>query len=281
MFTPINKAHAIVEAVVFIEFIPDLSGSMTSLRGLVDNLKDELPAADMQQMFRVELKAEGSSVGVAPSMSFGLRRIAPNGMPMWIMQVGPNAISVHCLDYSRWATVWPKCNKYLSHAFKSLGAVPVEVGAVGWKVVDRFLHIGEIATYDASQLFRRDSSVLHGRAFNSEARWHCHTGWFDRLGADSGFDGRNVLNQLNIDSGMNLVEGKTQAIVTVDHTLMLRKASDGDLAVFASPAEGTDTPLHRLVGLFHKRNKRVLGELLTEQMAKSIALNVETDDVYR
>lgn len=282
MFTPINKAHAIVEAVVFVEFIPDLSGSMTSLHGLIDQLKDELPASELQPMVRIELTAEGGhKVATAPAMSLTLRRVAPNAMPLWMMQVGPSAISVHCLDYTRWATVWPTCNKYLAHAFKALGAAPVDVSAVGLKVIDRFLYEGAVSAYDASKLFRRDSSVLHGRAFNSGARWHCHTGWFDQLGRDSGFAGREVLNQLNCDSGMNLIEGQSRVVVTVDHTMMLRRGVEGGLAEFALPSEGTDTPLHKLMGILHNGNKRVLAEALTEQMAKTIALNAEAVDVYR
>ena len=80
---------------------------------------------------------------------------------------------------------------------------------------------------------------------------------------------------------MNLIEGQSRVVVTVDHTMMLRRGVEGDLAVFASPSEGTDTPLHKLMGVLHNGNKRVLAEALTEQMAKTIALNAGAADVYR
>lgn len=274
MFKPINTAHAIVEMVAFIEFVPELRGSITDLMRLTQDLREEFPLSDVQQVYKFNIKMGGEpTIEQEPISSFALRRTADDGTPLWIMQVGPKALSVHCLDYTRWAEVWPRSQHFLVKAFQAIGAAPLDVGSVGLKVIDRFVHQGDEHDYSATKLFRFNTSFLPPKAFNSGARWHCHTGWFDPLSEVN----QEVLQQLNIDASINLVDGLQARTVTIDHTLTVRQSQDGELSRFAKPVEGPNAPLNVLMQCLHAMNKRVLKDLLSEKIAITINLSGGSD----
>lgn len=265
MFKPINEAHAIAETIVFFEFEPDLTPVMPGLLGLKEVLKDKFPRSDVTQEIRMEVGPHGSNIKHLPS-GLQLSRFRTNGAPEWMVNIGAPAISFHCLDYSRWDPIWAEMKGYIEAVFQEMGAAPVSINAVGLKYVDRFIWSGDPTKYDAKQLFNKSSKALHGRAFESGSRWHCHSGWFDahqELG--------EVLNQLNVDSGHGIMDGLPAVIVSIDHTQTLRRQREGALDQFGKIA-GEDVPLDGLMKELHDGNKNVLIDLLSKPMAKAINL---------
>ena len=265
MFTPINQAHAIAEAIVFFEFAPDLTAVLPTLLGLKETLKQDFPRQEVTQEYKLDVGPGGGALKQLPS-GLQLSRFRANGAPEWMINIAPQAISFHCLDYSRWDPVWKEMKTYIRAVFHEMGAAHVSIGAVGLKYVDRFIWKGDVNGYDARQLFKTETPLLHKRAFESGPRWHCHTGWF-HFGHSSG----EILNQLNVDSGFVMLEGIQAVLVSIDHNQVLRSGAQGSLDQYGNVRKDS-VALDDLMKYLHDKNKITLDELLTEEVAKSIKL---------
>lgn len=266
MFEPINKAHAIAEMVVFFEFTPDLGAVMPSLMGVKETLKERLPKQEEVRAYAVELIGDSGKMNPLPA-GLKLSRFRADGQPEWLVQIGGPSISIHCLDYSRWSDVWSEVRFYIAEIFSEIGAAQIGISAIGLKYIDRFLWSGKPEEYTAQSLLASNTDLLHGKAFNSGSRWHCHTGWFD-----DALEGQEVLNQLNIDSGIGIANGRQTIILTVDHTQALRRQGSNSISHFLDDPVSDDGPLSEMMAMLHKKNKNVLLSLLVADMAKRINL---------
>lgn len=275
VFIPINEGHAIVEAVAFFHMRspdaddPELDAFFQPT--FIESIKEEFAEQFQQsrEIKAVKFIADDKSREFT-QMPSGIRmiRMNINGDTSWVISVSPNTISVHCLEYTRWAKVWAETNDIFNRLFKHIGSTPAAVSSVGLKYVDRFRFQGSVKNYDASKLFKKNSEFLHKKAFSSSNKWHCHTGWFDQQIWDS-----PVLSQLNIDSGQNIADGKPVSVVTIDHTLTVRAVDSGsDLThLFPKPTR-SKSRLGSLMNDLHFANKELLLDLLTTSMAKRIGL---------
>lgn len=267
-FEPASGAHAIAEMVVFFEFTPDLSAAFPALFGwesaFPNRFVKETPPA---YQLHVEMKEIPTST-FRQMQSAIYRQLSPKGELEWLVNVQPAAISVHCLAYSHWKTVWPEIATLLNVLFKHLEGVPVSVSTIGMKYVDRFNYIGEPVNYSARLLFEDNAPYLNANIFKADTRWHNHTGWFDK---STEKDGVEVLNQLNIDALSAPVDGKDTNVVVIDHTQLVRAIEAQPLTKFIGPTKA-GAPLDELMNRLHAHNGKVLSELLTPGMAKRINL---------
>ena len=197
--------------------------------------------------------------------------MAPDGNVEWLLSIESNRISSHCLRYNGWPEVWSKQQRFIKAAFNHIGLVPVALSSAGMKWIDQFLHTGTVEEYRADDLLRKKSPYLHERAFSSGPRWHCHTGWFDaQLTKDY-----EVLNQLNVNSGLVNVRGNQRLAVTIDHTTQLRAETTEQLSAFAPGGKEPLTALSGLMETLHRANKDVLRNLLTDVALDRVGLQME------
>lgn len=265
-FRPVNQAHAIAEMVLFFEFLPDLSSVIPALMSLQDELKASFPRAEKTQSFKFDLQP-GPNVVSQQVSGLQLSRFRTDGSPGWVININEPAISFHCMDYTRWQSIWDELRLYVTHVFQVLGAAPITISSVGLKYVDRFVWGGLEENYDAKLLFKRDAPLLHPRAFISASRWHCHTGWYQQE-----LKKEEILHQLNIDSGRHLLSGAPAVIVNIDHTQIIRSVLPDQLAKYGDLSE-TTAPLDELLNQLHISNKSVLSSLLSNEMGKRINLS--------
>lgn len=179
-FSPINKAHAIVEVVFFVQFVPDFSETaIRKLVGVEHDLKDELPKSSQIHKIETALKLgpEGPQGQFQEKLTgMELQSIKRDGSLDWMLRISENTISVHCLDYSTWEKVWQQARKYLYRAFKRVEGTSSFIAAIGLKYIDRFLYEGNEDEYNASGLFDPETDLIFRRAFSSTPLWHCHSG---------------------------------------------------------------------------------------------------------
>ena len=218
----------------------------------------------------------------APAVKEGgleLRRFLPDGNLEWLLRFTSSMISIHCLNYSRWLSVWPNIDQFMGRMFAAIEDVPVIVAA-GLKCIDQFKFAGHPEDYSARNLFSDKSKLLHARAFSSGVRWHCHTGWFV---SDDDFG--EILSQLNVNIGESVSEPLgialsgppavvREIIVSIDHTLTCRSVSGFAHALVDPTGNATRGAFS---GRLHDINKGVLADLLTDAMAKQIQLNAQRD----
>lgn len=269
MFEPINTAHAISEVVVYLQFSKDLKAELPSLMNLKATLKDRYPAQIDTFSMAVEVNdTQGQLSASQPGVSgFRLSRHGPDGRPDWLIQIGGPSISIHCLEYSRWNSVWSEMRDVLKRIFDELGSGRDYISSIGLKYVDRFIWQDEPGNYDIAALLSNESPYLHDKALDAGERWHCNSGWFEDYSSEC-----EILNQLNIDSGIGMVESGNSIIVTIDHAQTLRAKGSSSLSRFAEDINAEDARMHLLVEELHQRNKATLGSLLRDAMARRISL---------
>ncbi len=259
-FNPVHNAHAIVEMIVFFQFHQGaLDPHKDRLLEIREELSEEFPAYSSIQAFQIDIPSDGNP-SFHPKIGFELRRLKEDASIEWLIRLDSDSISIHCLDYSRWNYVWPKIQKYSKIILEKLEKGDVSPSAIGLKYVDQFVFQGEPKDYDISNLFKRDSLILHPRSFSSACQWHSHSGWFEEI-AGLG----DVLNQINIDS---VIYEPKRYIISIDHT-----------CIYYNPTENAllyNQGFHQIFAEgIHKLNKSLLGDLLTDNMQQRINLGWE------
>jgi uncharacterized protein (TIGR04255 family) len=266
VFEPIGDAHALVEWAVLMSFSVPLTSEMSRVLELQYELKDDFPRAEVMRGFHVSIEPHGQSFSETQN-GLELKRFKPNGDLDWLIRITPEAISIHCLSYTRWAEVWPRANGYLKAIFRRIGTAETSIASLGQKYIDRFNYAGDIDNYDARTLISASSPYINPKSLTVGPRWHCHTGWFDQPGSGA----EAVLHQLNIDSAFNLVGGMQKVVVTIDNNLILTAATPDELSNMAKFA-ASDEELGKLMEALHIANKGILRDLLTVEMQERIKL---------
>lgn len=270
-FRPLNTVNALAEHVFFFEFAPQLSDSdMTALEGAKEKLKAEFPESKdiTRQSITIDAQAQGMSQTITHTRAGYelIKRAADNsGSPEWLIRITPESVSLHSLKYTRWEPISKAALGYVEKILTSTGTTQSRISAVGIKCTDRFIYEGEDGKYDLSKLMKQNTHYLTSKVWDSSNRWHCHSGWFDK---SSG--GLQLLNQLNIESGVLNLSGIPKTAVTIDHT-MISSSAFGDQISFEISEKGR-TDLETNFNSFHEMNKDVMMDLLTQEMCDLIKL---------
>lgn len=276
LFTPINKAHAIVEVIFYIQFDPHFQDQ--TIRRLIEvehELKGELPKSSPVNRIETTIEIENgvSKVqSIEKPVGIHLQRIKPDGSVEWMLRTTENVIGVHCLEYSTWDAVWEQANRYFLATLKQIEGESNFISSVGLKYVDRFLYEGVEDKYDSSLLFNKETDLIAKKAFSASPLWHCHIGWFEKSPT---FLSGNLLNKINIDSVYANISGRRRSLVTIEHDAIIQiedNVNNGKLSSITDKLDDDDSCLDKVMGKLHMSNKDVLRNLLTEQMAKRICL---------
>ncbi|MCI0562739.1 MAG: TIGR04255 family protein [Nitrososphaera sp.] len=273
-YSPINEAHAIVEVVMFVEFSPPFAEStIRKLIGIEHDVKSDFPKVSPVQM-RVINVATDKITQILRDQTVGieLQSIRRDGSLEWMIRTTENAISVHCLDYSRWEDIWAQAKGYLDKAFRHLEGSDSFIASVGLKYIDRFVCNGDPEQSKLEDLFKKDTDLISKRAFSTGPLWHCHSGWFEDLSISS----VKCLNQLNLDATFTNIKRNRKLVITVDHNAIAKIPPENN---GLSILKGTDGPdglsLDVIMEALHDRNKAMMSDLLSEQMARRINLHAK------
>ncbi len=264
MFEPHNDGHAISEVVFSVEFdnLP-----ATLLQKMLDTypaLLSELPSK--QELSGMRFEQSGNGFSFAPMPGAEWKHFKANGNPDWIAHITPNSVSVHCLDYSDWASVWGKSRFILGTIFSALEGQNSYVMAVSLRYIDQFEYRGEKKKYNPAELFADDCIYVPESVLNKGARWHAYSGWFE---ADIPLS-NEVLHQLNIDA----VEPgpSSNPIITINHAAAIRSGMNGSLENYAQLSQIKEGLLDSFMNYAHDRNKDLVRGILSEKMISRIGL---------
>lgn len=272
-FKPIRESHAIVEVVFFFEF----TGRVT----FGDEIEDRVRAAlqgvaerswSYEPVKSIEVNVVGSSTpGVRQTDDgFQAANFGANGELAWQVRAHRNQLSLHCLDYSRWAVTFGAVQEYLGALFSALGYQTATVKQFGMKVLDRFSYFGSLEEFSADKLFNKESDHLNKMMFNSKYRWHVHTGWFEQGGNSD----EELLSQLNIDTSLIAPpDHRPNVGVSIDHTMSVLAVPSCDLGKeYNIWSDGLEKVFQRFE-FMHTRNKEVLCSILHPDVAASMNMH--------
>ena len=282
-FEPINKAHAIVETVFIIHFARNFSDeARLKIKDAFNEFRDLKIKEDVVSFVAGFQPGPGgyTQIGGEPRIVGQERkRMKPDGNIEWLARSDENKVTIHCLDYSRWARVSAKARKYLDSIFVRLSTLNLQLAAIGLKNIDRFVHSGkDNSPPEFHQIFSDKTDLLHSKAFSSGARWHCHIGWFQDLFDDDTFE---CLNQLNVDAAYAVIEAERRHITTIEHNAFARikPENQSDMGFTLTKLLARDnnhiSKFDIIIDALHSTNKNILGKLLNDEMKRRISLKVD------
>lgn len=263
-FKPFNDAHAIVEAAIFIEFHKEFSISeMQQLQKLKDEFSDFFNFNEDIKMTNLVFDGNTMLPNVYDGgQPFELKIINPsNNKLLWLMRIMPNVISIHCLDYTRWCDIYTITMKYLNLSYLKLDGSKQKLKSIGLKYIDQFIYTGKIEDYNIKQLIDENSIFLSKNSLNSSHAWHVHSGWFEEN------ENMSMLNILNLTTQNTPINSEKILVTSIDHTI-IRNFIDAEVL----DVSGLQI-YENLLSNMHKSNKKILRNILVEDMNKRIKLN--------
>ena len=273
-FRPINPHHAVVEFVIFYEFTDLPSEIFEQFKDIARSSKvaSFLPKDEPVEGYQLEIKPPGAPMQRVVR-SIERKRYRAEGLE-WLLRVFPDTISIHCLHYTRWQEVLTICEDVLQPFFAPMDFRYLPIKQIGMRYVDRFIFDGDPTQYDPAGLFRRDSAHLASHCFKSGTRFHCHTGWFEE-GPDPAVE---TLHQLNIDVAHIRTANASGIGHTINHAGIFRQTAAGGFENIVPDSENSPSGFAKNMEVLHKKNGKVLEELITRDMARQIDLVEGSDE---
>ncbi|MGO0702707.1 TIGR04255 family protein [Pseudomonas paracarnis] len=270
LFEPINRAHAVVETIFFFEFSDRLLSDEASPAKLRETMSHVFPKAEAapSMEFTFDLTTGASMQKTSDALTFS-KGDEQGQAPSWLLRVNANHVSIHCMEYTRWAPVYEEAWSMMARIFEFVRPENL-LNSIGLKVLDRFKYLDSRDKFDAEQLLRKDSEFLSKNIFRSLDRWHINTGWFDFF-----HNGKPLLNQLSIDSSGHETEGVgIENFVTIDHVVIIKNVIDGkrNPLEVRPKSEEIAASIADIYSQMHNANKSVLIDLIQPDFAKKLNL---------
>jgi uncharacterized protein (TIGR04255 family) len=265
-YIPASGDHAVEEAVVGVRFHESASDEAYEAAAKVAAelaVKHELPGRVQLDPLSLVMGRQSISSGYRPlevsKPGHLFQRVTPAGAMEEELTLERAAVTYRTRNYRRWADVQARITGILIPAVDALGiGGPEKIAVIELRCVDRF--ISREGTPSLATLVRSDTIFVPPHLLDSTDFLHVHTGWFE----ESSAEGRTLIN-LNVDVGD--YEGSRRA--SVIQVLSKQSAEVGQF--FAAHRTNEDAIVKTLDEL-HRRDKDLLGGLLTEEVQKSINL---------
>jgi len=253
---PYAGAHAVQSAAFALEWPIELTENEVSLVGGVhEKLRTALPNAAPMQTITFQMVAGQAGTTGSATAGHAFSRQGPAG-PARVLEVHRNRMVGQVNDYTRWEPVWKEVSNWFSAVGPILGNR--QITHVGLQYNDIFHWRDAPQSLDLKQVFREDSPLLPGNVFKLKGLWHSHNGYFLERSEP-------VPHRLLENVNVNMLEelGQRSIVISTVH-----KAEIADKWGWDSMSKDIDA----LMADLHKRNKEVLGDLLSVNAATMIGL---------
>jgi len=265
-FRPINDDHAVERCEFAIGLNAPLSPRETNLiHSRAALWCEELPAITVSEL---DVPTDPVAQFIIGPNNVGLlfSYLRPDGSAVWSMQCGFNEILITATRYTRWATTWSVAQTLIAKVLSVLQNPqnPRQVISVALRVRDEFY---AAAGHQASSALVQ-SKFVSGLVLAQDSTWHNNLGWFEPI-SDS-----PVLNHLNISTRNDTFGDEARRSLQISHLQQIR-LEDADrppLIADQSAAAAAVDAIELMMTELHIRNKRVMTELLTPELASRIGL---------
>ncbi|MDT3678068.1 MAG: hypothetical protein ROZ64_04440 [Burkholderiaceae bacterium] len=262
---PFAGAHAVQSVAFAFEWMQPLSeddfGRVLALQhkllAALPNVARH-PALTLNMAGGVPTTAQGTG-----SVVFSRPPSSGAAAPSRVLEISRDKCVGQINEYTRWKPVWEEVLGW----FKSVAPAIVEthpVKHIGLQYNDVFYWRATPETLDLRTVFRTESPLLPSHVFDLKDLWHSHHGYFVKQNEPRE---HRLLENVNV----NLMDelGQRSILISTMHR-----------AEFATPLFSTEDlfpVMTELIPVLHSRNKDALGNLLAEDVARSIKLFAEED----
>lgn len=260
---PAAGKHAIEVMALAVEWEQPLSAkvmaSVKELHASSESLRQFLPNIEVAKGLTVTIGDHGPAMSTVEVDGLLLSANQTDGTPAWVVHVRPDLISCSCREYDRWDTIKPKALSVLIPIMELALARAHSVKAVGLQYQDTFRVETNSPKMASDRLFSKSTQWLSPRVISEDSPWHVHQGWFS-----AGMGGRTVHNVLNVDV---TIDAQNCVFRINGQHRMLTRNEAGRIAI---PICTNDVA--SALDALHTDNKRVLTQLLSQDICKLISL---------
>ncbi|MCY4237702.1 MAG: TIGR04255 family protein [Rhodospirillaceae bacterium] len=271
-YLPYAGTNAIQEAVIGVHFQSNFpSSDVDQARSVAEaDFKAIFPRSE--DIHEAQLKIDNTNqetVRIGGDRAFrrsGFQMIktGSDGKPSRVLRMVTNLLTVHFMEYDRWAPTLEASLRYILTILPRLDLVGNALQAFSLRYIDRFTFDGYPDDAKASFLIKDESSFVTKQCFSAGPFWHCHSGWFGTLG-----DNSRILNQLNIGSSMI----DNAPTVTIDHNMICKmERLHNTVESFQDSSGGKNVDFKASLNCLHKMNRDTLSDVLVEDMSRQIGL---------
>jgi hypothetical protein len=264
-FAPIGEVNAIGEAVIGLRL--ERSVDNTQIRNLLEMHRrvwaEKLPSAARFERHAIDLaQAPGCGSLTIPAVAgVVFRRYKANGEIEWQALLDGPMITVHCCNYSRWATIFEEMKQFLSTVASEPSFSDVPVSGQMHLVRDVF-YADTLEEPDFAGLMNRESPLLVRDPWESGPVWHQYLGRFHK------HENYPILERINIDSVRESGEpARYRLTIETYHSVDLLPPY---MPFSTTVAESTSK--HGLWARMHDMSKQVIRSILAEGMQGKIGL---------
>ena len=264
-FEPIHAAHAIEQVAFVLQFDRPIDDTIFSnLLAEAEKFKEELPGKFLLQGMNIAI---GNQAFTQQNISAGLmlQRAAPDTSIELELRIERSSLTFRTTRYTRWDTVWAQASKYFN-AFLPLYLDQVRLLAVSLNYIDKFAWNGDPSNCVVSAMIRSESKYVCGHVFEAKDFWHSHTGLFIRVD-----DYTKRLLNVNLDYLDEPRPEGPKRIISIT-TVVTDQLSQPGYNEYLGTKEEALAMVNTRMNDMHTFGKAVLGDIMTPQMSKRIAL---------
>lgn len=269
-FAPIHGAHAIVEAVFIIGFSNAVFSSAEIVAAAKKELSPEFSLIIDSPSIDIEIEDSGPKFRESvPGVVF---RKEQDGKLLWALRIQGDTLSIHCVDFQQWDDVYTGFERYVEIVSRFLGN-ELTISAFQFKVLNRFVLVGDLSDYDAKVVLREGSPYLPMHVFDRGARWRTSINWF----VDE--EKNSVLGyEVNVESAEVGEPQSEKVVISIDFSSVMRPADEADkLPVFQVLGNGLLDVVPKVRPIcesFKLANKSVVTSLLNDAYCEKINIKV-------
>jgi len=268
---PFAGDHAIQSAVVVAEWA-ELGGSKPLSSDILQNLERDakpqltkLGLTHHEQLNVLEVKmGAGQQTSHASSALGGFKSASRSTMGSderrSVVLARENCI-IQINDYTRWADAVRDIREYLNVLLPSIGQF-APIRHLTLQFNDVFLWKAPSEELNMTEVFRTGTVWLPKHVFGLTNLWHSHHGYFADKSEPCQFQ---QLDNVNV----------SRAVVDGLHSIQALVAHRASLAqpIWVREPLSEDDDILKILGQFHTDNKRILADLFSNEVLRSINLN--------
>lgn len=267
-FEPIHEAHAITQVACILQFTNTISDSEFERAKLKSkDFEIDLPGKNniTEHGFSIQF---GNPVQAAPPNVIinGVRRTKslPDGTIESELRIERSAITFITTRYTRWAKIWEQCAKYFNELLPFY-LIDSKINTINLNYIDKFIWTDLPETCNPELLIKNNSKYISQHIFEVKDLWHSHTGAFIPFD-----DFTKRLVNVNIDCVDELHDETPRRVIAIS-TSIADHFNQPDYVPFLwniEPNKVIDDHMQSM----HILGKKIVSELITENMCKRIAL---------
>jgi uncharacterized protein (TIGR04255 family) len=273
-FEPLHKAHSIEQVSLAVVFANEIGDEELKAARKALGKPDELPGhSEMRGMSfafsagtaaSAGAQVSGPAVGPAPS-GYLFTRMRPDGTVESQLQVQKLAIAFITSSYTRWTDLSAQTRKYID-ALLPIYAAGSEIAQVQLAYSDKFLSASAPQSSTPARILREGSRYLAPTVFRAQNLWHCHTGTFERVSETV-----KRLRNVQVEFVSETRDEQERGVLAIRTTLAdMYNQPDYKQSLFKP--ESAAQRVYETLQELHTIDKEILRDILTDEMARRIAL---------